>query len=196
MRAIDPSITDLLASGDPEVDVQWLTERLYPELRRLAASAMRRERAGHTLQSTALVHEAYLRLSEGGLRVESRAHFLALASRVMRRILIDHARGRDRVKRGGEHERISLTEAPQTALAGAGSSGESPYEILALDQALDALRAFDERRAKLLELQLFGGLTYGEMAEALGVSEATVHRELRLARAWLHRELGAPGAPG
>lgn len=184
MRATDPSITDLLASGDPEVDVQWLTERLYPELRRLAASAMRRERGGHTLQSTALVHEAYLRLSEGDLRVESRAHFLALASRVMRRILIDHARGRDRLKRGGEHERISLTEANP-------SSGESPHEILALDQALDALRAFDERRAKLLELQLFGGLTYGEMAEALAVSEATVHRELRLARAWLHRELRA-----
>lgn len=190
MKSTDPPITDLLASGDPEVSVEWLTQRLYPELRRLARGAMRRERAGHTLQSTALVHEAYLRLSEGEIRVESRAHFLALASRVMRRILIDHARGRDRLKRGAEYERISLTEAHP-------ASGESPYEILALDQALEALKAFDERRAKLLELQLFGGLTYAEMAEALDVSEATVHRELRLARAWLRRELGGEsGAPG
>lgn len=182
MKSTDPPITERLASGDPEANVEWLTQRLYPELRRLAQQAMRRERVGHTLQSTALVHEAYLRLLEGDLRVESRAHFLALASRVMRRILIDHARGRDRLKRGGEYERISLTEANP-------SSGDSPFEIIALDQALDALKSFDERRARLLELQLFGGLTYPEMAEALDVSEATVHRELRLARAWLHREL-------
>ena len=185
MTSIDPPITERLASGNSDANVEWLTQRLYPELRRLAQNAMRRERAGHTLQSTALVHEAYLRLSEGPVRIESRAHFLALASRAMRRILIDHARGRDRLKRGGEYERISLTEANP-------SSGDSPYEIIALDQALDALKSFDKRRARLLELQLFGGLTYPEMAEALDVSEATVHRELRLARAWLHRELGSP----
>ncbi len=158
---------------------------LYPELRRLARSAMRRERDGHTLQATALVHEAWLRLAPNLPEVEGKAHFLALAARTMRRILIDHSRGRERLKRSGERVRITLAEGVP------GTEGPS-VDLLALDQALVALAAFDGRRARLLELQLFGGLTYPEMAAALEISEATVHREIRLARAWLHRELGAP----
>ena len=181
---------------DPErslSDLEALVERLYPELRRLARSAMRQERGEHTLQSTALVHEAYLRLAASEPAIESRAHFLALAARVMRQILIDHARGRHRLKRGGEQRRVSLTEADR-------EGRENAFEILALDRALAALHAIDERRAKLLELQLFAGSSYVEMAEAVGISEATVHRELRLARAWLQREMAAgdpgPPAPG
>ena len=187
MDPSDTPITDLLLSGAPEVDVERLTTLLYPELRRMAQRMMRREKSGHTLQSTALVHEAYLRLAGGEIRVESRAHFLALAAQVMRRIMIDHARGRDRLKRGGDQLRLSLTEADR-------ESRESPFEILALDRALESLAGFDPRRSKLLEMQLFGGLSYPEMAEALGVSEATVHRELRLARAWLQRQLGGTEA--
>lgn len=172
---------------DPErslTDLEAVVERLYPELHRLARSAMRQERGEHTLQSTALVHEAYLRLAGSDLAIESRAHFLALAARVMRRILIDHARSRQRLKRGGDHHRVSLTEADR-------EGRENSFEILALDRALASLHAIDERRAKLLELQLFAGSSYAEMAEALGVSEATVHRELRLARAWLQRAMAA-----
>lgn len=162
--------------------LERLTEVLYPELRRLAQGAMRREGSSHTLQPTALVNEAFLRLSGGALAVESRAHFLALAARLMRRILIDHARGRARDKRGGDRFQVTLTEGAKV--------GDGPsLELVDLDRALDELATFDPRRAQLLELQFFGGLTYPEMAEALGVSEATVHRDLRLARAWLQRQL-------
>ncbi|MEM1181847.1 MAG: ECF-type sigma factor [Acidobacteriota bacterium] len=162
--------------------LERMTEVLYPELRRLARGAMRGEGPKHTLQPTALVNEAYLRLAGKSLAVESRAHFLALAARLMRRILIDHARGRSRDKRGGGQSELTLTE---NAAVGGGPS----VEILDLDRALAELAGFDPRRAQLLELQLFGGMTYPEMAEAAGVSEATVHRELRLARAWLQRQL-------
>jgi RNA polymerase sigma factor (TIGR02999 family) len=171
------------AAGDGEA-LDELAAQLYPELRRLARRAMRGERSGHTLQTTALVHELYLRLADGELAVESRAHFLALSARVMRRILIDHARGHDRLKRAGDQVRVSLTRV-QDELA----VEEATVEVLALDRALRSLQNFDPRRARLLELQLFGGLTYPEMAEALEISEATVHRELRLARAWLQRDL-------
>ena len=188
MDSSDTPITDRLRAGDPAVDLEELTALLYPELRRMAGRMMRREASGHTLQGTALVHEVYLRLAGGDLRVESRAHFMALAARVMRQIMIDHARGKDRLKRGGDQLRVSLTEADRR------SGGEDPIEILALDDALKALATFDPRRARLLELQLFGGLSYSEMAETVGVSEATVHRELRLARAWLQRRLEEPGA--
>ncbi|MEM7585393.1 MAG: ECF-type sigma factor [Acidobacteriota bacterium] len=173
-------------SDDPTLE--RLTEVLYPELRRLAQGTMRREGPKHTLQPTALVNEAYLRLAGGTLAVESRAHFLALAARLMRRILIDHARGRSRDKRGGGQPAITLTES---AAIGAGPS----LEVLDLDRALGELASFDPRRAQLLELQLFGGLTYPEMAEAASVSEATVHRELRLARAWLQRQLSSVRPP-
>lgn len=170
--------------GDP-VALEEHFESLYPELRRLAASAMGREREGHTLQPTALVHEAWLRLAQSLVGTHGKAHFLALAARTMRRILIDHSRGRDRLKRGGEMVRITMVE-------GVGGVDAPSVDLLALDAALAALAAFDDRRAELLEMQFFGGLTYPEMAAAAGISEATVHRELRLARAWLHRELAVP----
>jgi RNA polymerase sigma factor (TIGR02999 family) len=178
------SITELLRDFDPEdgFAVETLTELLYPELRRLARGRMRAERPGHTLQTTALVHEAYLRLVGADLEIESRAHFLALAARLMRRILVDHARGRERLKRGGGELLIPLSQA-ETVVDGPAS------EILALDAALAELRRKDERMARLVDLQLFGGLSYQELAAAVGVSEATVHRDLRMARAWLRREL-------
>lgn len=169
---------------DDEAALNELAEQLYPELQRLARGALRRESAGHTLQTTALVNEAYLRLAGGDFAVESRAHFLALAARLMRRILIDHARGKNRLKRGGDHIRVSLTWARKEL-----SEEEVTAEILALDGAMRSLHAFDPRRARLIELQLFGGMTYPEMAETMEISEATVHRDLRLARAWLQREL-------
>ena len=166
--------------------LERLTEVLYPELRRLARGAMHREGPQHTLQPTALVNEAYIRLAGSDLAVESRAHFLALAARLMRRILIDHARGGSRDKRGGGQPALTLTESVAV--------GEGPrLEVLDLDRALAELAGFDPRRAHLLELQLFGGLTYPEMAETVGISEATVHRELRLARAWLQRQLSSSG---
>ena len=170
---------------DESVSVDELFGVLYPELRRLAQSAMQGEREGHTLQATALVHEAWIRLAPSLDDVQGKAHFLALAARTMRRILIDHSRGRERLKRGGEMIRITMVEGVM------GTEAPS-VDLLALDTALSALAAFDARRAQLLEMQFFGGLTYPEMAAALDVSEATVHRELRLARAWLHRELIEP----
>jgi RNA polymerase sigma factor (TIGR02999 family) len=183
------SITELLRGFDPEdrSAVEKLTELLYPELRQLARSRMRAERPGHTLQTTALVHEAYLRLIGAELEIESRAHFLALAARLMRRILVDHARGRDRLKRGGGELRVPLSEAENV-------SDSAAAEILALDAALSELRNKDQRMARLVDLQMFGGLSYPEMAVAVGVSEATVHRDLRMARAWLRRELSSSGS--
>lgn len=170
---------------DPSASADELFGALYPELRRLAQRAMRGEREGHTLQATALVHEAWIRLAPSLEGVQGKAHFLALAARTMRRILIDHSRGRERLKRGGEMIRITMVE-------GVAGTAAPSVDLLALDAALSALAAFDGRRAQLLEMQFFGGLTYPEMAAALDVSQATVHRELRLARAWLHRELTAP----
>lgn len=182
----DPSPTgDDRPSTDAPIPLDRLTEALYPELRRLARRAMRNEHRGHTLQATAVVHEAYLRLAGQSLEVESRAHFLALSARLMRRILIDHARTRSRDKRGGGQFHVTLTE-------GARVDAGPRLELFDLDRALRELSAFDDRRARLLELQIFGGLTYPEMAEALAISEATVHRELRLARAWLQRQLASP----
>lgn len=172
----------------PAAQIDQLTSWLYPELQRLARRAMQGERANHTLQTTSLVHEAYLKLADSRLQVSSRGHFMALCARVMRRILIDHARGHERIKRGGPRQQITLGEAV-AVLPG------PDIEFLALDQALAELERLDARRARLLECQLFAGMSYPEMAEAMAISEATVHRELRLARAWLQREL-ADSDPG
>jgi RNA polymerase sigma factor (TIGR02999 family) len=164
--------------------VDELTQALYPELRRLAQRAMRGERAGHTLQTTSLIHEAYLRLADSPLQALSRAHFLALSARTMRRVLIDHARAQERIKRGGAQLQVSLNEDVAVI--------EAPgLDLLTIDRLLSQLEQIDRRRAALLEMQLFAGLTYPEMAQATAISEATVHRELRLARAWLQRELQA-----
>jgi RNA polymerase sigma factor (TIGR02999 family) len=174
-----------------EGSVDRLTTALYSELRRLASQRLRGEREGHTLQTTALVHEAYLRLAGAELSPRDRVHFLALAASTMRRVLIDHARGRGRGKRGHGAVHLPLDAAPEPSAAG------SPVDVLDVDRALDALARFDERKARLLELHLFGGLSYAELAEATVSSESTVHRELRLGRAWLRRALaGGNDSPG
>ena len=186
IKPSDPSPAGAAEVGEiAETAVDELTAALYPELRRLARRAMRGERGNHTLQTTSLIHEAYLRLTDSPLQVLSRAHFLALSARTMRRILIDHARGHDRLKRGGALVQVSLSE--ELAVMDVPS-----LDLLTVDLLLGQLQKMDPRRAALLEMQLFGGLTYPEMAQAVGISEATVHRELRLARAWLQRELQAP----
>ena len=168
--------------ADLGADVDAVIVWLYPELRRLARRSMSGARANHTLQTTALVHEAYLRIAETHPEVRGRSQFLALCSQVMRRILIDHARNKGRLKRGSDRMQVTLDEA---------IPGEDPPDVdmLDLDQALSGLEAIDRRRARMIEGQLFAGMTYPELAEAFALSEATVHRELRLARAWLQRAL-------
>jgi RNA polymerase sigma-70 factor (ECF subfamily) len=156
---------------------------VYQELRRLAASYLRRERPGQTLQPTALVHEAYLRLmKDRPERWQNRAHFCAIAAHSMRQILIERARARGAIKRGGQAPRVTLDEA----LVG----GNAPsYDLLALDEALGKLAAIDPEQARLVELRFFGGLTVEETAEAMSISPATVKRHWTMARAWLAREL-------
>ena len=155
---------------------------VYDELHALARRHLRDERPDHTLQTTALIHEAYLRLCGADVAWEGRVHFLAVAAQTMRRILVDHARGRGRAKRGGGDAPITLDDALV-------ASPDRPDALLALDEALERLSALDERKGRAVELHYFGGLTYDETAEALGVSAATVDRELRVAKAWLYREL-------
>jgi RNA polymerase sigma factor (TIGR02999 family) len=157
---------------------------VYQELRKIAAGYLKRERPEHTLQPTALIHEAYLRLMGGDLPSwQSRAHFYGVAARVMRQILVEHARGHAAAKRGGGARKVALDDA--TLFSPARSA-----DLVALDDALVALSAFDERKGRVIELRFFGGLSLEETAEALGVSVATIGRELRLAQAWMQRELG------
>jgi RNA polymerase sigma factor (TIGR02999 family) len=156
---------------------------VYRELRKLAASKLREERSGHTLQPTALVHEAYMRLVHHSQdQWHSRAHFFAVASQIMREILVDHARKRQAVKRGGGADNLSLDEAISFAK-------ERGRALIALDDALNELATFDARKSKLIELKFFGGLETDEIAEALGVSVSTITRESRLAVAWLHNHM-------
>lgn len=160
---------------------------VYAELRRIASREMRRERHGHTLQATALVHEAYLRLvKDASLSAASRAHFLGIAARAMREILIDRARARVARKRGGGGERVTLDEA-LAAVPG------MSIDVLALDEALLRLARLDPRLAQVVELRYFGGLSIEDTAAAMGLSPATVKRAFTLARAWLYRELGGTG---
>lgn len=165
------------------------SERLFPlvydELRRLAAIYLQRERPDHTLQPTALVHEAFLRLvGEDEQRWENRAHFFAVSARAMRRILIDHARGRHAAKRGGQAKRVPLSDEP-------GVVPDRDEYLMALDEALDRLAQLDERQARVVELRFFGGLTIEETAQVMGVSHATIERDWAMAKAWLHREVTA-----
>jgi RNA polymerase sigma factor (TIGR02999 family) len=165
-----------------------LDARLYGELRALAGDFLRRERSDHTLQPTALVHEAWIRLSaEAGSPWDNRARFFAIAAQAMRRILIDHARRKQADKRGGGAQRITLVTDITPPLDSA------DVDLLALDEALDRLAALDERQARVVELRFFAGLTVDEVAEALDVSARTVAGDWRLARAWLSRELGVDG---
>ena len=156
---------------------------VYQELRRLAHHYMRKERAGHTLQTTALVNEAYLRLADyKRMRWQSRAHFFAVAAQVMRRILVEQARSKNFAKRGGGAEKISLDE---TAIVSAGRSAE----VIAVDEALSDLESWDPRKGRIVELRFFGGLSIEETAEVLKVSPTTVQREWRSAKAWLYRAI-------
>ncbi len=177
-------ITALLKdwSGGDRAALERLMPVVYAELRRLAASHLRAERTDHTLQPTALVHEAYLRLA-GQRSVEwaNRAHFFGIAARIMRRILVDHARRRRALKRDGAALRLATLEFE--------SSDRAP-ELIALDAALTSLESLDPQQARVVELRFFGGMTVEETAEATGVSTATVKREWRTARAWLRREIG------
>ena len=172
------------SSGNKKV-IDELVPLLYGHLRRIAANHLRSERPDHTLSATALVHEAYLELADADIAWQNRAHFYAVASRVLRHILVDHARSGNRQKRGGGTEMLALDEAviigPQV-----------PPEILELDAALHKLAKQDERKSGIVEMLFFGGMTYDETAEALQISPATVHRELKMAKAWLHRELTHP----
>jgi RNA polymerase sigma-70 factor (ECF subfamily) len=157
---------------------------VYQELRRLAHRQMRRERAGDTLQTTALVNEAYLRLVDyERMAPRDRAHFLAIAAQAMRRILIERARSRHSAKRGSGGQKVSLDEAADV-------SDERAADVLALDEALTQLAALDSRKSQIVELKYFGGLTIEETAEVLEVSAPTVERDWHTARIWLHREIG------
>ena len=178
-------ITRLLlawSEGDREA-LDRLAPLVYAELRRLAKSYMRKERAGHTLQTTALINEAYLRLIDAGqVEWRNRAHFFGVAACAMRQILVAMARERGCQKRGGGARQVSLDEA---MVIDAGPD----EDLVALDESLEALAQFDERKAQVVEMRFFGGLTEEEIAAALGVSSETVRRDWRLARSWLRRKL-------
>jgi RNA polymerase sigma factor (TIGR02999 family) len=158
---------------------------VYHELRRLAGGFLRRERPDHTLQPTALIHEAYVRLVEQDLpEWHSRSHFFAVAARLMRQILVDHARRHRTAKRGGDQQKMTLDETPVF-------THEHAEEVITLDRALQQLASFDARKAHIIEMRIFGGMSVEETAEALGVSVPTVKRDMRMAVAWLRRELAA-----
>lgn len=180
----DQAVTELLqrwSEGDAGAAAQVIPA-LYEELRRIAAACLRQERDEHTLQATAIVHEAYLRLQEqGGLRWQSREQFYRFAAHLIRRILVDHARVRRRSKRGGGLIRVEIGDTTGARVR--------PPEILALDDALSDLEKMDPRKATIVELRFFGGLSVEETASQLGVSVETVGREWRRARAWLRRAM-------
>lgn len=174
------------AEGAP--DRARLFELVYGELRRVASGLLARERRGHTLQPTALVHEAYLRLvDQTSLRPNDRAHFLAIAARAMRRILIDHARAVNAGKRGGDWQRVTMATGEEPGVGDPAAGRE--FELMELDEALERLSALDERAARVAEMRLFAGMTVRETAEALGVSPRSVDDDWATARAWLGREI-------
>lgn len=181
------AVTRLLLAwcdGDAEARDK-LVAHVYEELHRMAQRHLRSERANHTLQTTELIHEAFIRLVDADVHWTGRAHFFAVAARVMRQILVDHARARGRQKRGGGQIVVTLDEALAVAI-------EPDAQLVELDDALKRLEAIDPRKAQAIELHYFGGLTYDEIATVLGISAATVHRDLRMARAWVYHEL-SPG---
>jgi RNA polymerase sigma factor (TIGR02999 family) len=179
-------VTALLVAmrGGDASALDRLMPLVHDELRRLARRQMRRERHGHTLQTTALVNEAYVRLIDlTRVTWQDRAHFFAMSARLMRRVLVDHARSRACAKRGGGAERVTLDAA-------AGVPMDRPADLVALDEALTALSAVDARKGQVIEMRFFCGFSVEETAEALAVSPETVMRDWRLARVWLLRELG------
>jgi RNA polymerase sigma factor (TIGR02999 family) len=190
-RNPDIGVTRLLSawrSGDARA-LDRLTPLVYDELRELARRYMRRERPNHTLQATAVVHEAFVRLVGMDVPWQDRGHFYAVAARLMRRILVDHAKARHRVKRGGPVTVVSVDVYKEDTDHVPATPGQ--IDVLEIDEALERLAAQDERLAHAVELHYFGGLTYSETAKALGISEATVHRDLRLAKAWILSQVRA-----
>jgi RNA polymerase sigma factor (TIGR02999 family) len=180
-------ITRLLRNsggGDREA-FDRLLPLVYGELRKIADGYMRRQSPGHTLQPTALLHEAYLKLAGAGSEYKDRGHFYSVAAAVMRNILVDHARASRAEKRGGDLLRVQIDDAALGAVY-------QPEELILLNQAIEALAAVDERKARILDLRYFGGFSVEETAEALGLSVATVGRETRFAEAWLRREMRRP----
>ena len=176
------------ADGDQDA-LEQLTPIIYEELRRLARYYMSRERTGHILQTTALVNEAYLRLVDcNRMKWQDRAHFFAVSAQMMRRILVDYAR-RNNKKRGAGHQHVSIEEASMV-------TPQPSQDLVALDDALDSLSQFDPRKAKVIELRFFGGLSVEETAEVLKISSITVIRDWNTARTWLYRELKGDSARG
>lgn len=185
MTPASPEVSQLLRawSSGERAAFDKLLPLVYEELRQMARRQMRRQRAGHTLQTTALIHEAYLRLvGLSDVRWQNRAHFFGVAARAMRHILVDHARTRQAAKRGGVARHVALDETAVVSM-------ERASELVALDDALQSLVALDRRRSQVVELKYFGGLTVEEIAEVLQVSPETVARDWRLARTWLLREI-------
>jgi RNA polymerase sigma-70 factor, ECF subfamily len=181
------SVTQLLRqfAGGDKAAFDRLAPMVYDELRRIAMGQLRRERPEHTLQPTALVHEAYMRMvHQDQPDYRNRAHFLAIAAQLMRKILIDHARGRNAAKRGGGEAPFTIDEARDSAV-------ERPWIILALEDALTGLERHSPVKARLIELRFFGGLTAEESAEVMNMEVVAVRRELRVAQAWLERELAS-----
>jgi len=180
------SLTVLLHEwcGGDEQALDKLTPVVYAELKHIAVRIFRGERSGHTLQPTALVNEAYLKLINVDVNWQDRAHFFAMAARMMRRILVNHANARLATKRGGGDVSVTYVEG-----ALGGSTEQSELSLLVLSDLIDKLSEQDERCAQAIELQYFGGLTHEEMSEALGVSTATLERDLRFAKAWLNRHM-------
>ncbi len=170
-------------SGGNRDSADALLSVVYDELRKIAAQYLRKENSGHTLQPTALVHEAYMKLIDiSDVNWQDRAHFFAVSANVMRHILVDHARAKLAEKRGGSAQRIALEDV--TSL-----STEPDVDVLAVDEALKELAGFDEQQSRIVELRFFGGLTIEETAHVAGISPATVKREWAMAKAWLHRKL-------
>lgn len=180
-------LLDAWGAGD-QAALDKLMPLVYDELRRIAHRHLGQERVGHTLQTSALVNEAYLKLvKEREMHWQNQAHFFAIAARLMRLILVDYARSRNRERRGGGAQRVSLDEALAV-------SDKQAADVLALDEALNRLAAFDERKSRVVELRYFSGLSVEETAEVLQVSAVTVMREWRLAKAWLRNELSGEGS--
>lgn len=185
-REDQPNITQLLIelTDGNQAAVNDILPLIYTELRKLAGGYLRRERGNHTLQPTALVHEAYMKLiDQTQVKWQNRAHFFGIAAQVMRRILLDYARQHKAEKRGGVDENVALEEGSIIV------QGEKSAELLALDEALENLAKIDEMKAKIVELRYFGGLSVEETAEVLGVSAITVKRHWRMAKAWLYGQL-------
>ncbi|MBC7771354.1 MAG: sigma-70 family RNA polymerase sigma factor [Pyrinomonadaceae bacterium] len=181
----DADITQLLkqASCGEQRAVDVLLPVVYDELRRIAERSLRRERVDHTLQTTALVHEAYLKMvDQREVEWKNRAHFFAIAAQAMRRILVNHAKGVNRIKRGGNRSRIELDDA-------AAVTPDRDIDLVALDEAMTRLEQFDPRKSKLVELRFFGGMSIEEVAEVLQIAPATAKRDWAFAKAWLLREV-------